>query len=479
MLGRFLRASAILLAAIGLAMFNQSDAFCQGVGGGGAGGGAGGGGAGGLGGADVGTGGIEIDANGVLKSRAVIGNPRFLNQQRFQAAQAALNADMQKSSKLRKISLTRLEREVAKMVEAGQPIPADMRYLAGMTRITHVFYYPESKDIVIAGPAEGFFITADNRVVGMKTGQATLQLQDLIVALRAFAPDGKKTRLISVSIDPTKEGLIRMKEAYSSVQGRFRPGDEAAVVDLFCNALGLQEITINGVSTKTHFARVLVEADYHMKLIGIGLERPPVRITSFIEKASPTSVARNSLQRWFFQPDYDCVSITDDEMAMELVGSGVKLVGEDESVQNGNRQRLGTVNGASRAYCNSFTRMYDKLANVSPLWAELRNLVDMSIAAAFIQEMDLYGQAGWEMDVFGDESKVAVEVFDSPTHVAPVANAVWKGQYFMAPIAGGVNIQPRIALNSDRAKIDTEGKINAVKQEIKVDGLAEGQWWWD
>ena len=123
--------------------------------------------------------------------------------------------------------------------------------------------------------------------------------------------------------------------------------------------------------------------------------------------------------------------------------------------------------------------MYDKMAERSPLWGELRNLIDMSIAAAFIQEMDLYGQAEWDMAVFGDEAKFPVETLEAPKHVAPVANAVWKGSYFMTPIAGGVNIQPRVALNSDRAKIDTEGRINAVKNGNRIEGLAEGQWWWD
>lgn len=478
MFGRVIRTSAILVAACGFIFLSQSEGFCQGTppaGGGGVGGGA----------PTNPTGGIEINANGLLTQRAFVENAGRLNMQRARAAQASLNKDLQKSSKLRKVSLTRLEKEVEKLVAAGQPIPADMRFLAGLTRITHVFYYPETKDIVIAGPAEGYFISANNHVVGMRTGQATLQLQDLIVALRAFSPSGEKTRMISCSIDPTQEGLVRLKGAYAEVQNyaarnQYQNGDGARIVDIFRNALGLQEITINGVPTSTNFARVMVEADYHMKLIGIGLEKPPVKVTSFIEKAKPSSVARNSLQRWFFQPNYDCVSISEDEMSMELVGSGVKLVGEDESVTaDGNRKRTGGMNGASRAYCNSFTRMYDKMAERSPLWGELRNLIDMSIAAAFIQEMDLYGEAEWEMSVFGDESKYPVETLESPKHVAPVANAVWKGSYFMTPIAGGVNIQPRVALNSDRVEIDTEGRINTVKDGSRLEGLSDGQWWWD
>jgi len=474
MLGRYMRNFAILAAAIGMIAVGQSTAFCQ------IGGGAGGGGT--NNGTGLGTGGIEIDANGVISSRTFNGNAAALNRDRFSAAQAALNKNVQRPSKQRKISLTRLEAEAKKLAEAGQPVPPEMQFLAGMTKITHVFYYPDTKDIVIAGPAEGFYVNAANHVVGMKSGQATLQLQDLVVALRAFAPEGEKTKVISCSIDPTQEGLVKFKNTYEQIarSGKFQRGMENEVVRLYRESLGMQNISINGVSTKTNFARVLVEADYEMKMIGIGLRRPPVKITSFIEKAKPNSVAKSSLQRWFFQPDYDCVHVNEDETAMELVGNGVKLVGEDESVAaDGQRKATGSMNRASMTYCASFTRMYPQLVKQAPLWGELRNVIDLSVAAAFIQEMDFYGQAEWDMEFFGDETKYAVELFDAPTQVAPVANAVWKGNYFMSPIAGGVNIQPRVALNSEHMTKDNAEAISKVKNEIKLTNLADGQWWWD
>ena len=476
MLGRYTRNFAILAGVVGMIVASQSTAFCQGIGGGaGAGGGAGNG-------TGLGTGGIEIDPNGVISSRTFNGNAAALNRDRIASAKAALNKNVQRSSKQRKISITRLEAEVKKLIEAGKPIPPEMQFLAGLTKITHVFYYPDTKDIVIAGPAESFYVNAANHVVGMKSGRATLQLQDLIVALRAFGPDGNKTKIISCSIDPSQEGLVKFKNTYEKIarSGRFRRGMENEVVRLYRESLGMQNITINGISTKTHFARVLVEADYEMKMIGIGLRNPPVKITSFIEKATPNSVAKSSLQRWYFQPDYDCVHVNEDETAMELLGNGVKLVGEDESVAaNGQRKRTGSMNRASMIYCTSFTRMYPQLAKKAPLWGELRNVIDMSVTAAFIQEMDFYGQAGWEMEVFGDEAKYAVEIFDSPTQVAPVANAVWKGNYFMSPIAGGVNIQPRVALNSEHLKKDNAEEISKLKSEITLSNLTDGQWWWD
>ena len=164
-----------------------------------------------------------------------------------------------------------------------------------------------------------------------------------------------------------------------------------------------QTITITGVSPKTHFAQVLVEADYNMKLIGIGLKQPPVNITSFIEAATLRS--GNRLQRWYFQPNYDSVSLSDDKYAMQLSGSGVKLVGEDETVSaQGQRNRTGGANKASRKFTTSFTKAYNDLAKVRPLFAELRNLIDLSIGAAFIQKMGLYEDAEWNMDTFLDES---------------------------------------------------------------------------
>ena len=137
------------------------------------------------------------------------------------------------------------------------------------------------------------------------------------------------------------------------------------------------------------------------------------------------------------------------------------------------------MNRASTAYCNSFTRMYGKLAEKAPLWGELRNLIDMSVTAAFIQKMDFYGQSDWDLGVFGDESKVSVETLEAPSQVAPVTNGLWKGSNFMSPIAGGVSIQPRVALNSDRVQGDEDGEISKLKNAIKLDNLGDGQWWWD
>src|SRR4029077_5405737 len=73
-------------------------------------------------------------------------------------------------------------------------------------------------------------------------------------------------------------------------------------------SLGLSKVRVFGVSARTHFAQVLIEADYRMKLIGIGVEPPPVNLVTFIGALNSPKMA--TMQRWWFTPNYDCVKVT-------------------------------------------------------------------------------------------------------------------------------------------------------------------------
>jgi hypothetical protein len=240
----------------------------------------------------------------------------------------------------------------------------------------------------------------------------------------------------------------------------------------------MHSISVNGVSPKTHFAQVMVEADYRMKLIGIGLERPPVRLVSYVDRASPSDVSRNALQRWFFTPDYECVRVSEDNLAMELVGDGVKLVGENELISSSGQRQVSGVNKASQAFVNSFTKIYPELAERAIVYADLRNIIDVAIAAAYIQQLDYCTKAGWKMPFFGDENAFPVENYDIPRTVESTVNAVYRNGRLMTPIGGGVHIEPAKALESDKLLSDEKGNVAKVRQEININ-LAKGQWWWD
>ncbi len=265
-------------------------------------------------------------------------------------------------------------------------------------------------------PKAGVYDPAGH-AIGLDSGRPVLQLDDLAVALRAYGPGGEKASWILCSIDPTEEGLERM-QAFLNQIGKtdFTPDDTEFIVNGLRNSLGYQNIRVEGVSAKTHFARVMIEADYRMKLIGIGVEKPRVKLASYVDRAAPASVSRNALQRWFFVPDYQCVRVSADRLGMQLVGNGVKLVDEDQVVStDGSRKATGRSNKASKAFVTAFTQKYPEIAASTPVYAELRNCIDLAIAAAFIQQQDYYTKAGWRMETFGDESLIPVQRFNTPS----------------------------------------------------------------
>lgn len=428
--------------------------------------------------------GVAVDADGVLRRLTVNDPTGRLTRQRIQDSMARLDSDLAQRSSLRKVSLTRLARQISQAIDEGHGPDDAMRHLAGLTRIKYVFYYPETQDIVLAGPAEGWMDTGAGRVVGLHTGQPVMELQDLVVALRAFPPSEKSSPLVHCSIDATPDGLQRMQQFLSGL-GRQVPNGrerefEQYVVEGLRDSLGLQMITLGGISSKTHFAQVMVEADYRMKLIGLGLERPPARFRSYLSLANFASIARNAMCRWWFVPDYQRIKMSDDGNAVEFVGNGVKLVGEDELVaRDGTRTQSGMQNRASRKFTQSFTQKYSQIAENAPIYGQLRNCVDMLVAAAFMQQQDLYGKAGWDLSVLGDESIYPVETYNAPQQVASAVNSMWKGRHLATPVGGGVQIQAGKALDAENLVADDKGELSAAHQAVDLSELPADRWWWD
>jgi uncharacterized protein DUF1598 len=432
-----------------------------------------------IGGNQSGANGVIVDAQGVLHSHLFVDPDGGLGRDRMRAARAKLDRNVVKASKLRKVSLTRLEAAAKANVDKQLPLSDEMLHLAGLTRVHYVFYYPETKDIVLAGPAEGWGTDAAGHAVGFESGRPVLELQDLVVALRAFPPAGKPTSVILCSIDPTKEGLQRMQTFLGQIGSKISsPDDSEYIVNGLRSSLGFQNIRVEGVSAKTHFAQVLVEADYRMKLIGLGMEKPAIRLASYVDRASGGS--KNSMQRWYFVPDYQCVRVSADRLGMQLIGNGVKLVDEDQLVSaDGSRKSTGHSNRASKAFTSGFTQKYADLAARTPVYAQLRNCVDLAISAAFIQQQDYYGKANWQAATFADEGAIAVETLSPPARTETVVGAVWKGSQLLTPIGGGVTIQPNKALQASNTLPDEDGAIGELRAAVNLKDLAADQWWWD
>ena len=424
--------------------------------------------------------GVMIDAQGVLRTLSMA-DPG-LDKARRQAVIDALPGDLRKAVPMRKVALSRLEAELAKRIADGRGIPDELTKLAGLTRVHYVFVYPAEGDtpgeIVLAGPAEPWFTDAVGRVRGTETGSPTVLLEDLAAAIRCFAPGQPQDRLVGCSIDPKPEGLAAMQQ-FLRQTGRVNPkANVDQIVGGMKEALGTQVVSVQGVSPATHFAQVMVEADYRMKLIGIGLEPPPVRMKTWIDLASAGAVAANALQRWYFVPDYQRVRIAEDDLAIELVGEGIKLCSADEVVlPNGQRLGADRADKASKTFTETFTRSYAQIAARSPVYAQLRCLVDLAVAAAYLQEHDGYGKAGWAAGTLRDEKAYPIETLPAPREAETAINAVWQGNRLLTPIGGGVTMYPRLAMDPPNLLMDEKGEVG--KARTAAQALPAGVWYWD
>jgi hypothetical protein len=426
--------------------------------------------------------GVAVDADGVLSVKAFPDPTGRLRAARIAAARRGLDDETRATTKLRKISLVRLERALQRRLSTGREPDDTMRHLAGLQRMQFAFCYPAAKDIVVAGPAEGWLQDPSGRSVGISNGRPVILLEDLLTALRAYLPGSREKRFIGCTIEPRPEGLARLVEFQRTiprmVPQRGRDVAAARIAEGMHNSLGMANIRVFGVPDQTHLAQLLVEADYRMKRIGTGLEPPPVKMATFF--SAVRSARHETLHRWWFVPNYDCVKVTDDRMGMELVGDGVQLLGEDKLI--GADGSLPTTrakpNKASELYTLAFTRKFSEIATASPVFAQLRNMIDLVVAAAFLCRDGYYGKAETRLGLLADESQLPIETLAAPRAVRCAVNSVWKGNRLFTAAGGGVSIHPEQAFTEDRLMADPDGSLATSQRQVGV--LPPGdRWWWD
>ena len=136
--------------------------------------------------------GVRVEPSGVLRTQTAEEQTGRLKDLGIQVREALLNDEIAQVSGLRVISLPRLEAAVAKRLEQGHEPTLSMKLLGGLTEIKHVFVYPEDREIVIAGPAEGWKYNDNGLPVGVESGKPVLQLDDLVTVLRAFSATNQK-----------------------------------------------------------------------------------------------------------------------------------------------------------------------------------------------------------------------------------------------------------------------------------------------
>jgi len=415
------------------------------------------------------VGGISINPNGSLQN-ATQEELRALRDLRVQVLEK-IPAGLGDLVELRKVSLRGLEAAIAESKQAGKQLPDVVRCLAGLQRIRYVFVYPEQQDIVLVGPGEGWKVDGRGNVVGATTGRPVMLLDDLLVALRTArqAAEGG----ISCSIDPTPDGIEQLRGHVSTLKTIGDPQGTAAGIEL---VLGPQRITIHGVPASSHFARVLVAADYRMKRIAMGFEPSPVRgLPSFLQMIPATGRGMsNMLPRWWLEPNYAPIVHDGERLAWELPKAGVKAMTEEDFLTaTGNKVHTGKASPAAQKWADLMTQKYDALARAEPVFGELQNCMDLAIVAALIVKERLCEKAGYSMPVLLDPIARPTPEFFAPKTVDSKASVLQKGRNWIISASGGVLV------NSWQIAEKTQQSDAPAQTRTKSAPAKKTTWWWN
>ncbi len=436
--------------------------------------------------------GVFVDSSGVLskiRAKKVNGSTAVWRL----TAENPRHRENTWSSPLRKVSLTRLERAAQLLTAQGHPLDESMLNLAGLYSITHLIFYPETGDVVIAGPAGPWDFDAHHRPIHRQSGKPILQLDDLVNCLRnADSHDGN----FGCSITPRQENLVATKNFLASTSLKGRKWSDKAK-----SKLGKQDIEVFGIPRGTHTARVLVEADYRMKLLGMGLEKSIPEIPSYMDrlKLKPDGTLPSfSVVRWWFTLNDQPVSANPDETVFSFDGPSVKILSENEFVNHdGERIHTGKSDIPTRGFARDFTANFDAIAKKYPVYNQLKNIFDLALVAEIVRQKKATGKLSWEQTFFGTPKEpIAAKPFQSQlaypmksdrvaTEVQSVISEKFlrlrkldaRRDFHILGVSGGVSVSTTNRLNKpivQNSNFEIDNRLKNQNPDSQVQ-----RWWWD
>jgi hypothetical protein len=416
------------------------------------------------------VGGVAVDANGAIE-RAEQRDLLELRDAR-RAVLEGLAGDIAKPSKLRKISLRRLDALLAAHASQNKSLTPEVLNLAGLQRVEYVFAYPENNDLVLAGPAEGWLVDDAGNVVGANSGAAVLQLIDLIAALRT-SDTLVAGEMISCSIDPTPAGL----QQFARLMRGSRTSPSAQLLRQMEQAVGPQTITLTGVSPESHFAQVLVAADWQMKRLGMGLAASPVDgLTSYLEllKDKPRAMPRNAMPRWWIAYGERPVERDDEGLGWRISRPGIQVCTAAGRLQADGRIAAQLESDPlAKQWADAMTAQYDQLAIVEPVFGQLRGCMDLALVTAVFAAGDLLTQARLELPMLLDDARLQLAAHHVPKTVASHASAIRGRRAWVVSISGGVELDVARVVNVAGVQAEVrEARMHASPNSAK-------SWWWD
>ncbi len=392
---------------------------------------------GGTGALDGHAGGVIISTDGLLTpttdKNAVRELSRIKNRIRRATGDAGSDVGIKSiDEQLIAISLPRLETALLVRQAVGKPPTDEMRSLGGMQQIRYVLTLPDTHDVVVVGSAGT---------------QSPHRLESLAWMLfHQLASDEP----LFCSIEPRQSNLAATQAFLAKAAASpLRPDQRQSWLDSIQSKMGRQDIVFAGVDPTTHVARTMIAADYHMKLIGMGLVPAP-GMSSYLDRIELDengAVAPLDILRWWFTLAITAPKTDLDRLTFSIPTDVVRVQSENELLgERGARITTGRSDPPNRDFATSFTHHFPQLCEEFAVYDELRWVFQFAVAARLIQQQRLCEKAGWQPTLLAAGDKYLVPKGRPPTEVESIVNhRVINRRHIVAGISGGVDL----AVNND------------------------------
>lgn len=405
--------------------------------------------------------GVWLDAKGQLKRMDRSALPAL-------SGVAAVRNGWRAGSGLRTVSLKSLDAALAMANARGLRPTAQMLNLAGITHIQYIAIDRENQDILIAGPA----------AQGKESGLLLEDLRTLAALMNS------QTAPLGCSLDPDNQGILEAQKFLSDPSVVARLGRTPQVVaDQIKAKVGSHAVNVFGIDPASSTALALVDADEHMKRVGLGLESTMPRIKTYFDHLDRKGAApAQSLIRWWFAYNNQTIKANASGDLFELPEQVVAVMSEQQWVNaQGDRQATGASDFAADAFAQEMTEKLAALRTTQPEYARLQGIFEMGLTLQVAIEATGQTSLGDWFPNLAQRSPKNNEARQAPKSVEGVT--AWdrlRNGTVVAVISGGVKMEPASVAGRSNWQVAQVTKPSqlAASKAVAVNSAAT-QWWWD
>ncbi|NTU45391.1 MAG: DUF1598 domain-containing protein [Chlorobiaceae bacterium] len=386
----------------------------------------------------------------------------------------------------RAISLRTLQQRLADDQKTGA-YDKKLLLLNDLTTVSGYVFDNSTTDLILIGRVEA--------------GQPPLHLEDFVVALRntwfKYAVLKGNTYYYTYpgcSIDPDPKVMRRLQEVGQKILGA---SSQAGIQEWQSTCRLPQSVRVLGIPFDTHFAQVMVSADYDMKRVVDGSDSLQIqgfssltditmaKAKSDIIQGKSLSIPRSSMNRLWFYPGEN--AFVQDQGIITIKNSPVTLLSEAEYIgQSGKIVGVGQTDAFAVEFTRSFTTRYAEVAELRPIYKELENLFRF-VALAKIMKIKSAGtesgvDLGYFLDRFQLPSTLVSRQLPGRSNVRNFSHRKKiKGGYqtmqLLMPSCGGVGMNIEV---SDKNFVkDSSGKQAELRAEVLTARPSSNALSWD